>query len=188
MKTRLKSLLVFLSAIVIAVSIVLTTACIAGQLSSIDVLGKTATDVSNNTNTVTLKEAPLNDYENAIASLINNVRVENGLNALAADGSLTEIAKARSQDMMDRNYFSHYTPEGTTVFNLLKGNGIGYRYAGENLAQSAPASVGTPEGFLNAWLNSPSHRDNMLRSQYTKIGVGMIETDSRRIVTTVFIN
>ena len=47
---------------------------------------------------------------------------------------------------------------------------------------------GSPDAFLNAWLNSPSHRANILRAQYNKIGVGMIENGDRRVVTTVFSN
>jgi uncharacterized protein YkwD len=120
--------------------------------------------------------------------MINNIRVANGLNALAFDGSLNDVAKVRSQDLIDRNYFSHYTPEGTNVFNLMKSMNVGYRYAGENLAQCAPASIGTPEAFLNAWMNSPTHMANILRAQYTLIGVSMVEIDSRRVVTTVFTN
>jgi len=70
----------------------------------------------------------------------------------------------------------------------MRASGVSFRYAGENLAQSAPASVGTPEGFMNAWMNSPTHMANILRAQYTKIGVSMVEIDSRRVVTTVFTN
>ncbi len=132
--------------------------------------------------------APLTDYENAVAALINSTREANGLNALAADDSLNTIADLRSQDMMARNYFSHYSPENTNVFDLMRANGVGFKYGGENLAQSSPASAGTADGFLNAWLNSPTHKDNILGAHYTKIGVSMVEIDQRRVVTTVFTN
>ena len=130
----------------------------------------------------------MNDYENQVAAMINNVREQNGINAIAADGLLNEVATIRSQDLINRNYFSHYTPEGTNVFDVMRANGVSYRYAGENLAQSAPASAGTVDGFLNAWMNSPTHMANILRAQYTKIGVSIVEVDSRRVVTTVFTN
>jgi len=136
---------------------------------------------------VSLKGEP-NDYEHQVAALINNYRVSNGLEPLAFDSTLIDVAKQRSSDMLDRNYFSHYTPEGTNVFNVLKGAGYSYRYAGENLAQCQPASIGSADAFLNAWINSASHNQNMLRAQYTKIGVGMVENGSRRVVTTVFSN
>jgi uncharacterized protein YkwD len=155
---------------------------------SIDVLGTTAVNASNASAEAAPMAAEFDDYENTIAAMINNYRAENGINAIAADGLLNEVADIRSQDLLNRNYFSHYTPEGTNVFDVMRANGVSFRYAGENLAQSAPASAGTPEGFLNAWINSPTHRDNILRAQYTKIGVSMVEIDSRRVVTTVFTN
>ena len=89
---------------------------------------------------------------------------------------------------MDRNYFSHYTPEGTTVFDLMRANGITSRLRGENLGQAMPAGIGSPEAFLNAWQNSPSHNANMLRVGYNYIGVGMVDNGDRIVVTTVFTN
>ena len=77
--------------------------------------------------------------------------------------------------MLSNNYFSHYAPDGSTFFNLLRNNGISYTNAGENLGNATPASYGSPNAFLNAWLNSPSHRDNMLRSNYRFVGVGVMD-------------
>jgi uncharacterized protein YkwD len=181
-----KRLLIFLCAVILAAALVISAMAFIAP-NEISVLGA-ATSSNEPQGTTITKDAALPDYENQVAALINNVREANGLNTLAADESLTNVAMVRSRDLLDRNYFSHYTPEGTNVFNIMNDMGIEFSYAGENLAQSAPASAGTPEGFLNAWINSPSHRDNMLRSQYTKIGVAMVEIDSRRVVTTVFTN
>jgi uncharacterized protein YkwD len=181
MRKSIKSLLVVLCVVAVFISIT------AFSTKSIDVLGVTVTNNSSDASALP-KASQVSDYENAIAAMINNIRVANGLNALAFDGSLNDVAKVRSQDLIDRNYFSHYTPEGTNVFNLMKSMNVGYRYAGENLAQCAPASIGTPEAFLNAWMNSPTHMANILRAQYTLIGVSMVEIDSRRVVTTVFTN
>jgi len=90
--------------------------------------------------------------------------------------------------MMDRGYFSHYSPEGTTVFNLMRANGIISKIRGENLGQAMPAGIGSPEAFLNAWKNSASHNANMLRAGYNFIGVGMVDNGDRIVVTTVFTN
>jgi len=130
----------------------------------------------------------LTDYEAAILYLINTIRAERGLGSLQPNQSLTDISRTRSNDMLVRNYFSHYTPEGTTVFNIFRDCGITFYAAGENLAHSKPASIGTPEAFMNAWMNSPTHAANILRSKYGIIGVGMVENSGRRIVTTVFRN
>jgi uncharacterized protein YkwD len=185
MRKSIKSLMIVLVLVVASVVFITTT---ASSTQAINVLGAVQESNDSSKAEVTLLSSEMNDYENAIASMINNVREDNGLNAIAADGLLNEVADIRSQDLMNRNYFSHYTPEGTNVFDVMRSSGVSFRYAGENLAQSAPAAAGTPEGFMNAWINSPTHLANMLRAQYTKIGVSMVEIDSRRVVTTVFTN
>ena len=181
----MKKLLVVLVAAALVVGMFISISAFSTQ--SINVLG-VAIEQKNTGTEISLNAKDMNEYENAIAAMINNVRAANGINALAADNTLNSVAGIRSQDLIDRNYFSHYTPEGTNVFNVMKDNGVSYSYAGENLAQSAPASAGTVEGFLNAWMNSQTHKDNILRAQYTRIGVSMAEIDSRRVVTTVFTN
>ncbi|MBA7713462.1 hypothetical protein ES703_122465 [subsurface metagenome] len=118
--------------------------------------------------------------------LLNNTRSNHGLNPLNIDGVLTNIARSRSKDMIDRGYFSHYTPDGTNIFNFLKANGISYRAAGENLGRSSPPSRGSAGNFIDAWMKSESHRINMLRGAYTKIGIGVIDQNNTRIVTIVF--
>ena len=132
--------------------------------------------------------ANLSVYEQQVLALLNNIRVANGLSPLAPNQSLTDISRNRSADMLDRGYFSHYTPEGTNIFNILRANGISYKNAGENLAQSMPASAGSPEAFVNAWMNSSAHAANILKPQYARIGIGLAENNGRRVVTTVFMN
>ncbi len=189
MLKNLKNSIVFILATVVILLVFSISLVAASPASQIEVRG---TSVSANTAVKTeaasAPSAALNEYENAVAALINNYRVANGLNAIAYDGTLTYVAKLRSQDLMDRNYFSHYTPEGTNVFNLFRANGINFKIGGENLAQAMPASIGTPEAFLNAWSNSPSHNANMLRVGYNFIGVGMVDNGDRIVVTTVFTN
>lgn len=133
-------------------------------------------------------DANLNNYEQQILEWINSIRTENGLDALVPSQILTDIARSRSSDMLSRNYFSHYNPDGQNIFDILKANSINYANAGENLAHSKPAAAGTAEAFVNAWMNSPTHKANILRRVYKKIGVGVIENDGRKVLTTVFIN
>jgi uncharacterized protein YkwD len=185
MKVNIKKVVAVMVVAAVALSILISTT--AFSTKSINVLGVAVAQKSDSAG-ISLNAAEMNEYENAIAAMINNIRVENGLGALAADGSLNSVAGIRSSDLINRNYFSHYTPEGTNVFDTMRENGVGFRYAGENLAQSAPAEAGTVEGFLNAWMNSPTHKANILRPQYEKIGVSMAQVDSRRVVTTVFTN
>jgi uncharacterized protein YkwD len=154
-----------------------------------EVLGNTATEeTAEVVVAVTDSSANLNDFESAILYLINNTRASNGLGALQTNQTLTDIARARCNDMLANSYFAHYTPDGRNIFNFLKESGVSYVNGGENLAQSSPASSGTPEAFMNAWMASPTHKANILRAVYSKIGVGISENGGRRVVTTVFTN
>jgi uncharacterized protein YkwD len=130
----------------------------------------------------------LNELEAAVLYLINTIRVSNGLGALQANQLLTNIARSRCNDMIANSYFSHYTPNGQNIFNILRKNDVAYLNAGENLGNSSPPSNGTPDAFANAWMASPSHKANILRSVYTKIGIGVVDGGGRRVVTTVFTN
>ena len=154
------------------------------------VLGSTGTTIATTDTAVTIATPPaaLNNYESTVLSLINNIRVSNGLNALQASQTLTDIARSRCNDMITNSYFSHYTPDGRNIFNIYRENGVSYKNGGENLAQSSPASTGTPEAFINAWMASPAHKANILRPEYNKIGIGISESENRRVVATVFTN
>jgi len=130
----------------------------------------------------------LSELEATVLYLINTIRVSNGLGALQANQMLTNIARSRCNDMIANSYFSHYTPNGQNIFNILRKNEVAYLNAGENLGNSSPPSHGTPDAFANAWMASPSHKANILRSVYTKIGIGVVDGEGRRVVTTVFTN
>jgi uncharacterized protein YkwD len=130
----------------------------------------------------------LGDLETEILNLINKARADHGLRQLIAVQSLNDIAIARSADMVSRDYFSHYTPEGNTFFNIMRKSGINWTNAGENLGNSTPVTLGTSDAFISAWLKSPSHRDNILRSNYRLFGIGIIDDEGRRVVTTIFLN
>ena len=188
MKVNLKNIVVFIATAAVLFLVISMCLAAAAPASAIEVKGSTSTAQEQTAAAVAKPQATLNDYENAVAALINSYRVSSGLNAIAYEPTLTYIAKLRSQDLMDRGYFSHYTPEGTTVFDLLRANGITSRLRGENLGQAMPAGIGSPEAFLNAWQNSPSHNANMLRVGYNYIGVGMVDNGDRIVVTTVFTN
>ena len=110
-------------------------------------------------------------YENEVIRLVNEIRVKNGLNTLTADWELSRVARYKSQDMKDNNYFSHNSPVYGSPFNMIKNFGISYKSAAENIAKGQK----TPQAVVNAWMNSSGHRANILNSSYTKIGVGYVE-------------
>jgi len=131
--------------------------------------------------------ANLSGLEAEFLNLINQTRAQHGLSTLSSNQMLTDLARLRSNDMISRNYFSHYTPDGQNIKNIFAQYGVSYRNFGENLGNATPASYGSPQAFLNAWMNSPSHRDNMLKGYYTLIGVGVTYGGGRRVVTVLFI-
>lgn len=123
-----------------------------------------------------------------LLNLINQLRAQNGLPALLSNASLINISRSRSIDMLNRNYFSHSTPEGKTIFNILAENGIRYGCAGENIYLCSPASNGSESVILNTWLSSPFHRDNLLNGEYRQAGMGIVDGGGKRIVTIVLTN
>jgi uncharacterized protein YkwD len=112
--------------------------------------------------------------ENLMVTLINQARVSAGLPALQTDAGLTSVARWRSKDMWDRNYFNHTipSPPGGNVFDELKRRGICYTTAGENIGiNNYPDSVAT-QTLFNGWMGSQGHRDIILGSGFNHVGVG----------------
>jgi len=123
------------------------------------------------------------NYERRVAELVNVERQKNGLAPLAFDSSISNVARIKSKDMSDNNYFAHQSPTYGSAADMLTQNGIRYSAWGENIA----AGQRTPEEVVNAWMNSPGHRANILGSQFTKIGVGYVN-GSRPYWTQMFTN
>ena len=109
-------------------------------------------------------------FEHEVIRLVNEIRVEHGLQALTANWELSRVARYKSQDMVDHRYFSHTSPTYGTPFQMIKAFGLSYRTAGENIAYGQS----TPQAVVNAWMNSSGHRANILNSSYTQIGVGYV--------------
>ena len=109
-------------------------------------------------------------FENEVIRLVNEIRIQNGLQALSADWELSRVARYKSQDMVDNRYFSHTSPTYGTPFQMIRAFGLSYRSAGENIAYGYAA----PQAVVNAWMNSSGHRANILNASYTRIGVGYV--------------
>lgn len=107
--------------------------------------------------------------EQAMLNLINQERAAAGLKPLTMDATLTKIARMKAQDMISNNYFAHQSPTYGSPFDMMKAQGVVYHYAGENLA-GAP-DVNTAHVNL---MNSPSHKANILKPEYTKVGIGVV--------------
>lgn len=109
-------------------------------------------------------------FEQQVAALVNEQRAANGLAPLTLSTQLSNVARTKSQDMHDNNYFSHTSPTYGSPFDMLKAFGISYRTAGENIAMGQA----TPQAVMTGWMNSAGHRANILNPSFTQIGVGYV--------------
>lgn len=101
-----------------------------------------------------------------LLTLTNQRRQENGLSPLVLNPQLSEAAAQKAHDMFAKNYWAHIAPDGTTPWYFIKNSGYDYLYAGENLARG----FSTSSEVVDAWMASPSHRENMLSPNYNEIG------------------
>lgn len=120
---------------------------------------------------IPLTDEEVTSFESEVVRLVNEIRVQNGLKELKQDWELSRVARYKSQDMKDNNYFSHTSPVYGSPFEMMKNFGLSYRTAAENIAKGQS----TPQAVVNAWMNSSGHRANILNSSFTKIGVGYVK-------------
>ena len=122
---------------------------------------------------------PRPDLETQMLGLVNEARAENGLPPLAPDPELTEVARRHSADMFARGYFAHDTPEGRTPFDRMRDAKVRFLTAGENLALAPTVSI-AHRGLMN----SPGHRANILRSQFGRVGIGIMDGGMRGLMVS----
>ena len=104
-----------------------------------------------------------------LTTLTNEERQSLQLSALEINPLLAEAARLKAEDMATKSYFAHTSPEGLTPWYWLGEVGYAYNYAGENLAINFTDS----QDVTQAWMNSPSHRANIVMAGYTQIGTGV---------------
>lgn len=102
--------------------------------------------------------------------LTNEQRQKNNLPSLSINSTLTLAAQKKAENMLAENYWSHYSPDGKTPWDFILGAGYKYEYAGENLAKNFLFS----NGVVDAWMNSTTHRDNLLKKEYTEVGYAIV--------------
>src|SRR5215216_132970 len=122
---------------------------------------------------------PRPDLEKQMLDLVNQERQAAGLNPLQPDPELTEVARRHSADMFARGYFAHDTPEGLTPFDRMREAGVRFSTAGENLAL-APTIPVAHTGLMN----SPGHRANILRKEFGRLGIGVMDGGMRGLMVS----
>jgi hypothetical protein len=106
-------------------------------------------------------------YPATIITLTNKDRSANGLSEVTVNEKLTNAAKLKAEDMAKKGYFAHTSPEGRTPWYWFGQAGYSFLYAGENLAINFEES----DAVETAWLNSPTHRANIMNKNFTEMGV-----------------
>lgn len=104
-----------------------------------------------------------------LTTLTNADRASNHLSMVTSDPVLTEAAQASADDMASKGYFSHVTPDGKQPWYWLDAAGYQFSYAGQNLAVNFTDSTDVE----TAWMNSPTHRANIVKPEYTRVGIGV---------------
>ena len=122
---------------------------------------------------------PRPDLEQRMLDLVNQERAAAGLRPLVADPELTEVARRHSADMFARGYFAHDTPEGRTPFDRMRDSNVSFLTAGENLALAPTLPVAH-----NGLMNSPGHRANILRPQFGRVGIGIMDGGMRGLMVS----
>src|SRR3989344_7502952 len=109
--------------------------------------------------------------ESELLILVNKERGERGLAPLTLNPQLSDAARRKAADMLERNYWAHFAPDGSTSpWGFIRAAGYNYVNAGENLARGFADSSST----VNAWMSSETHRDNILASKYNDIGFAIV--------------
>lgn len=118
-----------------------------------------------------------------IVDLTNQQRINQGLEPLNLDSQLTNAAYQKAQDMLAKDYWAHVSPTGEQPWAFINRAGYEYLYAGENLARDFSDAPST----INAWMASPTHKDNIINPHYADIGVAVVEGELKGIKTTLIV-
>lgn len=118
-----------------------------------------------------------------IIRLTNEERAANGLSAVTENSLLDSAALAKGNDMLAKGYWAHFAPDGTSPWSFFVDFGYKYRYAGENLARDF-SDAGSA---VDAWMNSPSHKENILNPKYQEVGIGVVEGKLSGVNTTIIV-
>jgi uncharacterized protein YkwD/uncharacterized membrane protein required for colicin V production len=163
-----------------------TLARLSGQLGEtvplfVTKLGEDQTESLDLPNDLQLSADPV--AERQMFDLVNEERSAVGLKSLEWDDRLLPVARQHSEEMFRLKYFAHQSPVSGSPFDRLKAAGITYTRAGENLAYAQSVSV-AHRGLMQ----SPGHRENILRPEFAHIAIGVISAGPYgRMFTQLFV-
>ena len=145
-------------------------------------------DNSTENNVTNADENFMAAVETAIYNKVNEERAKAGVPTLTYNTVMQKYARIKSQDMGDNNYFSHEDLNGNLITTQMKKDGVSYKAWGENIAYiggniSADALA---ERFMTNWMNSSGHRENILSTNFSSIGVGVYKIGNKVYATQEF--
>jgi len=118
-----------------------------------------------------------------VIRLTNVQREANGLSPLTENTILDSAAIAKGNDMIAKGYWAHFAPDGTSPWSFFLSFGYKYQYAGENLARDFSDAASA----VNAWMASPTHKENILNPHYKEVGIGVVEGSLAGADTTIIV-
>jgi uncharacterized protein YkwD len=118
-----------------------------------------------------------------VVRLTNEKRSGVGVGAVSFNATLSAAAQKKAEHMLANDYWAHVAPDGTEPWYFFTNSGYKYKYAGENLARDFSSAIAA----VDAWMASPSHKDNLLSSKYKEIGIGVAEGDLSGVDTTIIV-
>ena len=143
----------------------------------------TTQTTTQNSNTENSNSSIL-QIEKEVVHLVNIERQKAGLKPLIIDNELSKVARLKSEDMKNKNYFNHTSPTYGTPFDMMQQFNIKYKRAGENIAKGQK----TAQEVVEAWMNSEGHKRNILSKSFTHIGVGYAKRGNTPYWTQEFIS
>ena len=129
---------------------------------------------------------PVERMEAEAVRRVNQLRREHRLLPLQRDEALTSVARAYSCRMAAERFLGHEAPDGSTLADRVRATGKRYRLVGENLAMNLNAADPVAAA-VGQWMKSESHRQNILRAEFTETGVGVCRRDTRHYFTQLFL-
>lgn len=123
--------------------------------------------------------------ETQVRQQVNAIRQKNGLGSLKNNEQLAQVARQYSQKMANQKFFSHTSPQGDTMVQRVRSAGIFYWMLGENLfmGTNLPQPVGDA---VQGWMDSPGHRENILRPEFRETGIGVWHNGNTYYFTQLF--
>lgn len=136
-------------------------------------------DAAATVSTCTGGTITLTDAEKRSLDLHNRTRTSKGLSKFCVHPTLQKAARAHSQDMINKDYFSHTSPSGETSSARLKRFGYKplpgrYWTVGENIAYNSSTGTASADKVHSQWMNSTGHRANILNRKFKQIGIGAV--------------